>query len=158
MQSQLFCSLESTKSRNPLSGGTKKESMARNLGHQWEVLRFDLPLTQVKFVHAIGWRDIWTTWCQLEQCVLVGRDRSSLLLVLSFAGYFYKVIYSNACRTADTDECLADCVHFWFFALIFAPRLNAPSGDYGLSSSVSHLFNFLGANRLKKRLETRKPG
>ena len=28
--------------------------MARNLGHQWEVLTFDLPLAEV---HAIGWQE-----------------------------------------------------------------------------------------------------
>ena len=33
------------------------DSMARNLGHQWEVLKFDLPLTEVEFVHAIGWQE-----------------------------------------------------------------------------------------------------
>ena len=26
-------------------------------GPQWEVLRFDLPLTEVKFIYAIGWHE-----------------------------------------------------------------------------------------------------
>ena len=31
-----------------------ERTVARNVGHRWDVLRFDLPLAEVKFVHAIG--------------------------------------------------------------------------------------------------------
>ena len=112
------------------------QTVPRNVGHRWVMLRFDLPRTKVKFVHAIGGkkhvikRDIWTTWRQLEQCVLVGRDRSrfSLILIL-FAKVFSK--------TANTVRFLVDGVQFWFFALIYAPRFSAIPRAL---SQIPHLF------------------
>ena len=50
--------------------------MARNLGHQWEVLRLDLPFTEVKFVHAIVWQEM-RTWHLIAQghTTLLSREK-----------------------------------------------------------------------------------
>ena len=120
------------------------------------MLRFDLPLTEVKFVR--GWQETrnWTTWRHTEQCVLVGRDRSGFSLIQSLVGHFYKVIYLSVWQTANTDKFMFDCVQFWFFALIFASRRSAIERA---QSQMPHIFNFWRRIDLKRdwNLEARLP-